>query len=186
MYGLWDNRESFDSWHARAMAKHKIPQRGADSWTRPLQHVDGRIIAALNGEAHDRVLTSDEYAEFMLSLTRQRLQEEVDGGTQELISHGFEFNGERFSLSPRSNIIKNGLRHLLPQLGNEIPLPLYWNTLDDQKRVALNTVEEVSGFWIKAVGTMRYHITMATDIKEGIRHASADDLAMWEDPRFQN
>lgn len=185
MYGVWTSQEEFDLWHAEVMSKHGIPKKGTSLWTRVVALPDGRFTAPLNGEVFAGAqLTPAEFDEAMLSMTRTRVMEEIDSGTSELLSRGFAFRGQMFSLSPESNILKNGLRHMLPVLDEAMVLPITWNTIDNQSTISLETAEEVDQFWQTAVGTMQARLKEANALKVTIREASREELDFWEDPRF--
>jgi len=185
-YGIWPDQEAFNMWHAGAKKRHNLPSPTAKDWTVPVFHPDGRVAAPLCGDhyvgpSYTRRDIEDQgfYREALLAdIFRQ-----IDELTQEVIGRGFVWKGKPISLSPTSNVLKNGLKHLLDQLGDNTPFPIMWSTLDDRGEVSIENAEEINAFWGGAMQELRRHLTLSNEIKRDVRTLEYSELLMWEDPR---
>lgn len=97
-----------------------------------------------------------------LDEVRQDFFELVDRRTFELVEQGFVHQGIRFSCSERAQIRYNGMI----QLASGMTYPLEINSLDDTKRLVLESPEETIAFCVAAANHVRNLIDSGTVLKK--------------------
>lgn len=94
----------------------------------------------------------------------------IDARTEELISLGYTFAGNRFSLSIHAQTTLLGLD--MTRNDPAMVYPIEFNTLDDGGVQILNNATDAHNLYLTAVGTVRAHRDSGTAYKSLVRAAT--------------
>jgi len=97
----------------------------------------------------------------------------IDDKTQELIACGFEFDGNRFSMSQPAQLTWNMLRTSLSTgVLSSIDFPRYLSTADNQTYI-LRTISDANSFFAAYANTVNHHLNAGRDLKSQINNATS-------------
>lgn len=117
--------------------------------------------------------TGSEFGDGDLDGWRAKCLAEIDARTDALIAQGFEYppsSGKFFSLSLEAQLRIQGCMSSrdLPQF----VFPVAWNTIDDRDHYDVADANDMVGFYLTALGTLRSKIDSGTALKEQVRVAA--------------
>lgn len=97
----------------------------------------------------------------------------IDDRTQELIAYGFEFDGNRFSMSQPAQLTWNMLRTSLSTgVLSSTDFPRYLSTADNQTYI-LSNISDANGFFAAYANTVNHHLNAGRDLKSQINSATS-------------
>ena len=113
----------------------------------------------------------DEFEEAQqLSMVKASRFSTIDSKTDDLIAQGFTYNGKKFSLSLASQMKMMGAHEARDDAA--MTYPIVWNTLGDDDVYAIQNSDDLHGFYLTGVGTVRARLDSGTALKNQVRNAA--------------
>ena len=105
-----------------------------------------------------------------LAAEKRRKFAAIDARTDELIRLGFTYSGKQFSLSIESQMKMVGAHAARNEPA--MTYPIIWNTLGDEGTYSIVDANDLNGFYLTGVGTLRALLDSGTALKDQIRQAT--------------
>lgn len=105
-----------------------------------------------------------------LVVARRRKMASVDERTVELITTGFSYSGQKFSLSIPAQSKMTAAHQI-----KDHPLfvyPVDWNSVDDNSVYSIQDADDMDAFYLTAIGTIRAYLDSGTSLKDQVRAAT--------------
>lgn len=146
-----------------------------DVWFSSALDDDQLAVSALVVSAHDGT-------EQDLQRVKYQRAQEIDRRTDELIAAGFDFAGQRFSMS--LNAQSRATNVFILRDSGMIPYPIEWATLGDDGVISLDGPEMVAAFYGTGIAALRSVVGSGIKLKSAVNAASnANEVLAVEDSR---